>query len=109
MTPRILAVTLLSLTISALGQMPKLGASTPSMCQAMTLTPIDIFRALSLSPSWGCVLRSMDVSFVLYGLAATSWVMVLTRVDVSQACSFVGLSTLFAFALGHFFLSEPVP
>jgi multidrug transporter EmrE-like cation transporter len=37
-----------------------------------------------------------------------SWVMVLTRVDVSQAYPFVGLSILSAFALGHFFLSEPV-
>jgi drug/metabolite transporter (DMT)-like permease len=60
---------------------------------------IDFFWALALSP--------LVVGFALYGLGAMSWVMVLTRVDVSQAYPFVGLSSLFAFALGHF-LSEPV-
>jgi hypothetical protein len=59
MTPSILALTLLSLTISALGQTPKLGAPTPAARQAMT--PTNIFCALSLSPLVLVSLRSMDL------------------------------------------------
>jgi drug/metabolite transporter (DMT)-like permease len=103
MNPSILALTLLSVTISALGQITlKLGVSTQAVRQAMaSSSSIDFFWALALNPL-------VVAGFALYGLGAISWVMVLTRVDVSQAYPFVGLSILLAFALGHFLLSEPV-
>jgi drug/metabolite transporter (DMT)-like permease len=97
-----LSLTLLSVTIAALAQITlKIGVSTQAIREALASSPVDFFVALALNPQ-------VIAGFALYGLGAMSWVVVLTRVDVSQAYPFVGLSILLAFALGHFLLGEPL-
>jgi len=97
-----LALTLLSVTIAALAQITlKIGVSTQTIREALASSPVDFFVALALNPY-------VIAGFALYGLGAMSWVVVLTRVDVSQAYPFVGLSILLAFGLGHFLLGEPL-
>ncbi len=44
----------------------------------------------------------------LYGLGAVSWLLVLARVDVTQAYPFVGLGFLLTMALGAVILGETV-
>lgn len=45
---------------------------------------------------------------LLYGLGAILWLIVLARLDVTQAYPFVGLGFIFTMVLGYLILAEPV-
>lgn len=96
-----LSLTLLSVTISALAQIAlKLGVSSPAVQKAMASSAADGFWALAFNPR-------VLAGFGLYGLGAIGWLIVLSKIDVSQAYPFLGLGILITFAMGHFFLGEP--
>ena len=98
-----LSFTLLSVMISALAQVTlKLGVSSPTVQNAMASSTMDAVWALALNPR-------VIGGFALYGMGAMSWLFVLSKVDVSQAYPFVGLSIAMTFVAGHFLLGEPAP
>lgn len=57
---------------------------------------------LSLSPL-------VVLGLTIYGLAAITWLFVLSKFDLSFAYPFVGLGFLFTAAAAYFFLGEPMP
>lgn len=44
----------------------------------------------------------------IYGVSVLIWLWVLSRVDLSVAYPFVGVSFIFTLAFGYFILSEPI-
>lgn len=49
------------------------------------------------------------IGLVLFGISALFWLVVLSRVDLSLAYPFVGISYVVVVALGRFFFHEHVP
>ncbi len=97
-----LALTLLSVTISALGQISlKIGMSSPAVQRAMATSTLNLFSAAASSPA---VLGGL----MLYGMGALSWLLVLAKVDVNRAYPFVGIAIVLTITIGHFFLREPL-
>ena len=102
MTHLLLGLILLTVTLSACAQLAlKLGVAKPPMEQALQGGIVDALIAAMTSPLiWSGLL--------IYGLSVAMWLWVLSKVDLSVAYPFVGVSFLFTMAFGAFLLDESV-
>lgn len=93
---------LITVTLSACGQLAlKLGVSKPQIENAMQIGIIDTLFAVIASPLiW--------FGLAIYGVSVVLWLWVLSKVDLSVAYPFVGISFLVTLAFGAFILSENV-
>ena len=93
---------LLTVTLSACAQLSlKLGVAKPNMETAIQSGVVDALIAASMSPLiW--------VGLLIYGLSVTIWLWVLSKVDLSVAYPFVGISFLVTMGFGAFLLNENV-
>ncbi len=98
----VLGLILLTVTLSAFAQLAlKLGVEKPQMETAIQTGIIDALIAASMSPLiW--------VGLIIYGLSVAMWIWVLSKVDLSVAYPFVGVSFLITMAFGIFLLDESV-
>jgi drug/metabolite transporter (DMT)-like permease len=102
MNPIILALIVLSVTISALAQISlKMGMSSAAVQQAIASPSVNLIYAIACTPA-------ILTGLMLYGLGMVTWLFVLAKVDVSQAYPFMGLGIVVTLAIGYFFLQEPV-
>lgn len=101
MTFRIFLLVLVSVTISALAQVAlKRGMSGPVVQSA--LNGVDTTQkliAVATSPM-------VFVGLALYAIGAMVWLLVLARIDVSQAYPFVGIGFLITLGFGVLLLGE---
>jgi drug/metabolite transporter (DMT)-like permease len=102
MSPLVLGLILLTVTLSACAQLAlKWGVTRPDMVIALQGGAVDVLLAAALSPLiW--------VGLIIYGLSVCLWLWVLSRVDLSVAYPFVGVSFLVTMAFGVFLLQENV-
>jgi len=102
MTGPILALILVTVTISAVAQvLLKHGMSTPTVQQALSAREMRIVIQMAANPFiW--------LGLTFYGLGALLWLGVLARVDVGQAYPFVGLGFLLTMSFGVVFLGEGI-
>ncbi len=102
MSPLILGLILLTVTLSACAQLAlKLGVGKPHMNTAMQTGIIDTLFAALISPLiW--------TGLIIYALSVAMWLWVLSKVDLSVAYPFVGISFLITMAFGIFLLNESV-
>lgn len=102
MSPTIIALILLSVSMSAVAQIVlKMGMSGTAMKSAMALGGIHAAKAIAMNPHvW--------LGLCIYGLGTILWLGVLSKIDVSQAYPFVGLGFLLTMAFGVFLLGEPL-
>lgn len=98
----VLALILFTVTLSACAQLAlKMGVSRPDMAAAMQLGVADSILAAITSPLiW--------LGLIIYGLSVALWLWVLSKVDLSVAYPFVGVSFLVTMAFGAFLLDENV-
>ena len=98
----VLCLILLTVTLSACAQLAlKLGVSKPQMINAMQIGIPDALVAAMTSPLiW--------LGLVIYGLSVAMWLWVLSKVDLSVAYPFVGVSFLVTMAFGILLLNENV-
>jgi len=98
----VLGLILLTVTLSACAQLaPKLGVAKPPMAMALQSGIMDAMVAAALSPLiW--------LGLTIYGLSVAMWLWVLSKVDLSVAYPFVGVSFLVTMAFGAFLLNENV-
>lgn len=98
----VLGLILLTVTLSACAQLAlKLGVAKPQMEAALQTSIIDALIAASMSPLiWG--------GLMIYGLSVAMWLWVLSKVELSVAYPFVGISFLITMAFGTFLLDEAV-
>lgn len=103
MTPRILLLILASVSLGALAQVSlKRGMSAQAVQQALAGNELlGKVLAVGLSPL-------VIVGIGLYGLSMVVWLLVLARVDVSQAYPFVGLGFVLTLGAGVIVLGEPL-
>ncbi|MFP5212330.1 MAG: EamA family transporter [Acidobacteriota bacterium] len=101
MTIRILLATLLAVALSAIAQLVlKYGMSGEAVQNSLGSSSwTDVLRAVVLN--WKIVL-----GMAIYAVSMGVWLLVLARVDVSQAYPFVGLGFVITAACGHFLLGE---
>ncbi|WP_193335487.1 EamA family transporter [Devosia beringensis] len=103
MTIRIFLLVLLSVTISAVAQVAlKRGMSGPIVQRALDgseLVPKLI--AVGMSPM-------VFLGLALYAVGAVVWLLVLAKIDVSQAYPFVGIGFLITLGFGVLLLGETV-
>jgi len=97
-----LGLILTTVTLSACAQLAlKLGVAKPQMESALQAGIVDALIAASMSPLiW--------VGLIVYGLSVAMWLWVLSKVDLSVAYPFVGISFLITMAFGSFLLNESV-
>ena len=102
MTHFLLGLILLTVTLSAVAQLAlKLGVGKPRMTDALQGSIPDAFTAAVTSPLiWSGLL--------IYALSVGMWLWILSKVDLSVAYPFVGVSFLFTMAFGAFLLDESV-
>jgi drug/metabolite transporter (DMT)-like permease len=102
MTHLVLGLILLTVTLSACAQLVlKLGVAKPLMEKALRGSIADaLFAALSSPLIWSGLL--------IYGLSVAMWLWVLSKVDLSVAYPFVGVSFLITMAFGALLLDESV-
>lgn len=102
MSLAVFGLILLTVTLSACAQLAlKLGVAKPNMETAMQSGVVDALIAASMSPLiW--------VGLLIYGLSVTMWLWVLSKVDLSVAYPFVGISFLVTMGFGAFLLNENV-
>lgn len=98
----VLGLILLTVTLSACAQLAlKLGVARPSMAEALQNGALEAVLAAAVSPLiW--------LGLMIYGLSVAMWLWVLSRVDLSVAYPFVGVSFLITMAFGAFLLDESV-
>jgi multidrug transporter EmrE-like cation transporter len=103
MTPPVLALTLLSITLSATAQILfKFGMSSATVKQALA------------EGSWWeaafAVFLSAGVlgGLSLYGIGTVLWLGVLSRTEVSQAYPFVGLGFVLTALIGYLFFGDTI-
>lgn len=98
-----LGLIVLSISIASLGQLLiKVGMNEVGWLGSNIITDFSgIFKKVILN--WQIVL-----GFVLYGLAAAAWLVVLSRVDLSFAYPFAGLGYIIVIFLAWLFLKEPL-
>jgi drug/metabolite transporter (DMT)-like permease len=103
MSVRIFLLILLSVTISALAQVAlKRGVSAVAVQAALDRGALlEKVFVVATSPM-------IALGIALYGLGAVVWILVLARIDVSQAYPFVGLGFIITLAFGVFVLGENV-
>ena len=102
MSPLVLSLILLTVMLSACAQLAlKWGVTRPDMAMALQGGAIDAMLAAALSPLiW--------LGLIIYGLSVGLWLWVLSKVDLSVAYPFVGVSFLVTMAFGAFLLQENV-
>lgn len=100
MTPSILILILATVALSAVAQLAlKMGAASPKMVTAMqTGLAESVMAALGTPLIW--------VGLGIYGFSVALWLWVLSKVELSVAYPFVGVSFLITMAFGGFFLNE---
>lgn len=103
MTPVTLGLILISVLLSATSQvLLKFGMSSPTVQAALVpgSPPLPTLLTVASSPQvvggLGC-----------FGLSALFWLLVLSKIDVSQAYPFVALGTVLTVAAGILILGEP--
>ena len=98
----VLGLILLTVTLSACAQLAlKLGVAKPQMAHALQSGVIDAMLTGAISPLiW--------LGLIIYGLSVAMWLWVLSKVDLSAAYPFVGVSFLVTMAFGVFILDESV-
>ena len=103
MDSRVLLMILLSVSCSAVAQISmKIGMSRTAIQQMLQGGRyIEAFISAMLDPN-------VFAGFVLYFFAAMNWLVVLSRVDVSMAYPFAGLSFVITVVLGGLLLGETV-
>ena len=96
------AIILFSISLSAAAQyVLKLAASSPDVQSAMAAGAKTAAFAIGLAPLvW--------IGLFMYGVGFIAWIFVLSRVDLSVAYPFVGLSFIFTLLIGAFVLGETV-
>ncbi len=100
MNRAILALILVSVTISAVAQVVlKHGMSSGAVQQALAVGGIRAATGVATN-------LFVWLGLALYGLGAVLWLGVLARVDVGQAYPFVGLGFLLTMSFGIVFLGE---
>lgn len=97
-----LALILFTVTLSAFGQLIlKIGVSRPRMETALRTGIVEsVMAALATPLIW--------FGLALYVVAAATWIWVLSRVDLSVAYPFIGVSFVLTMAFGALLLNEPV-
>lgn len=98
----VLGLILSTVTLSAVAQLAlKLAVEKPKMAAAMQSGVTDALIAAATSPLiW--------TGLIIYGLSVAMWLWVLSKVDLSIAYPFVGISFLITMAFGAFLLDENV-
>ena len=98
MSPHLLALILLSVSLSALAQLAlKAGTSVVAASRPATVT--DELGAIAQSPM-------VYLGLALYGLGAGVWLFVLARAPLSLAYPFVGLGFILTMLAGVFAFQE---
>ena len=102
MTHLLLGLILLTVTLSACAQLAlKLGVAKPAMANALQDgIPEALFAAPASPFIW--------IGLLIYGLSVAMWLSVLSKVDLSVAHPFVGVSFLITMAFGALLLNESV-
>lgn len=97
-----LGLILFTVVLSACAQLAlKLGVSNPHMNSALEAGIVDGVTAALFSPLiW--------LGLTIYGVSVAMWLWVLSKVDLSVAYPFVGVSFLVTMAFGFFLLNENV-
>lgn len=99
-----LLLVLISVLASAAGQVLfKMGASSPTLRQALTSSPASVDTLVALVQSPGIV-----GGLFVYALSVFLWIGVLSRVDLSLAYPFVGLGIAVTTFAGVFMFGESV-
>ncbi|MCX4028126.1 EamA family transporter [Endozoicomonas sp. SM1973] len=100
MTYLVLSLTLLTVTLSACAQLAfKLGVTKPTMASALQSSITESLLAAAISPFiW--------VGLIIYGLSVAMWLWVLSKVELSVAYPFVGVSFLVTMAFSALLLNE---
>ena len=103
MNGTILLLILASVGLGAVAQvLMKLGMTAGPMREALaTGAPVRVLVAVLTSPG-------VMGGLALYGIATVLWLGVLSRVELSQAYPFVGLSFVLAAVLGYFVFADAV-
>lgn len=103
MTFRIFLLVLVSVTISALAQVAlKRGMSGPVVQSALNGDDL-MHKLISVGTS-----PMVFLGLGLYALGAMVWLLVLARIDVSQAYPFVGIGFVITLGFGVLMLGETV-
>ena len=98
----VLGLILLTVTLSACAQLAlKLGVGKPSMTSALETGVVDAILMAAMSPL-------ILLGLIIYSLSVAMWLWVLSRVELSVAYPFVGVSFLITMAFGAFLLNESV-
>ncbi len=98
----VLGLILLTVTLSACAQLAlKLGVTKPSMTSALETGVVDAILTAAMSPL-------ILLGLIIYGLSVAMWLWVLSKVELSVAYPFVGVSFLVTMAFGAFLLNESV-
>ena len=97
-----LFIILLTVSFSAIGQLVlKIGVSTESVTKAMQGNVTDIAVAMVFSPLiW--------VGLFIYGVCIIAWLWVLTKVELSVAYPFIGISFVITMLFSYYLLGENV-
>ena len=103
MNGTILLLILASVGLGAVAQvLMKLGMTAEPMREVLaTGAPVRVVVAVLTSPG-------VMGGLALYGIATVLWLGVLSRVELSQAYPFVGLSFVLAAVLGYFVFADAV-
>lgn len=104
MPSKILVIAMFSVALSAVAQLAlKVGSSaalSPEM-PLQDLSPTALIKAAALNPY-------ILIGFLLYGIGALTWLLVLSRVELSVAYPFVALGLIVTMLLGAVVLQEPI-
>lgn len=102
MSPTTLALILATVTASACAQLAlKLGMSSPAVSAALPQGGRAILLAVATTPLvW--------IGLTIYGLSVVVWLWILSKVDLSLAYPFVGVSFILVMLFGVFLLNEHV-
>ncbi|HEY4077859.1 MAG TPA: EamA family transporter [Rhizomicrobium sp.] len=102
MSAPVFLLILLSVSLSGFAQVSfKLGVSSAATQAAMASGSIpSVLLAFAQSPA-------VIAGLAMYGVGTLIWLNVLSRMDLSQAYPFVGLSFLLTALLGYFLFHEP--
>ncbi|MBE0596598.1 MAG: EamA family transporter [Desulfuromonadales bacterium] len=102
MNAKVLALILVSVSLSALAQIAlKSGMASGRVQEALSAHPVRAALAVAGTPQ-------VVFGLLLYALGAVLWLLVLARIDVSLAYPFVGLGFVLTMVLGFTLLGEPV-
>jgi multidrug transporter EmrE-like cation transporter len=103
MTPITLGLILFSVLLSATSQvLLKFGMSSPAVQAALLPGSAPLPAALAVASS-----PQVVGGLACFGLSAVVWLLVLSKIDVSQAYPFVALGTILTVAAGILVLGEP--